>query len=88
MKNIFIVLIISFLFVSCVNNQKEISDNSFKMPELSYSGLTAEQISTIDDYLKEFEQKLRNSEEKFSEETIQKALYIKKREEIQKFLIK
>lgn len=50
--------------------------------------MTVEQIDVLENFLKEYEQKLRESEEKFSEEVIERALYIKKREEVQKFLLK
>lgn len=87
MKKIIILLFLLFL-ASCSNSSENINSNSEVLPEITYSGMTVEQINVLENFLKEYEQKLRESEEKFSEEVIERALYIKKREEVQKFLLK
>lgn len=87
MKKIIILSFFLFLF-SCSNSSENINSNSEVLPEITYSGMTVEQINVLENFLKEYEQKLRESEEKFSEEVIERALYIKKREEVQKFLLK
>lgn len=87
MKKIIILLFLLFL-ASCSNSSENTYNNSEVLPEISYSWMTVEQIDVLENFLKEYEQKLRESEEKFSEEVIKRALYIKKREEVQKFLLK
>lgn len=82
----FLIWFLFIFLISCAKNDEN-QEITFVVPEVSYSGLTTEQISTLDNFLKEYEKELRASHEKFSEEIIKQALAVKKREEVQKFLI-